>query len=201
MRVRKSGMSRCENSHVCFCVSVCENCPRILRKDFESSVCAEYEVAGIVRDLLSLICSADVIPGRFEVRRFITENSPDHLPRLQRFSDSKFRSLLAEKFPDTEYGARHDFSQLSLVAIAAVERVIDRLCSPFVERRRRGVSFSCLCPELVINGDLDELATDLVGVSCFYQVSSHFGNPELYQAHNQYRAMVKGARERERKDS
>ena len=79
--------------------------------------------------------------------------------------------------------------------------MIDRLCSPFVERRRRGVSFSCLCPELVINGDVDELATDLVGVSCYYQVSSHFGEPELYQAHNQYRAMVKGARERERKDS
>ena len=74
-------------------------------------------MAGIVRDLLSLICSADVIPGRFEVRRFITENSQDHIPRLQRFSDSKFRSLLAEKFPDTEYGARHDFSQLSLVLL------------------------------------------------------------------------------------
>ena len=60
-------------------------------------------MAGIVRDLLSLICSADVIPGRFEVRRFITEKSPDHMPRLERFSDSKFRSLLAEKFRDTGY--------------------------------------------------------------------------------------------------
>ena len=158
-------------------------------------------MAGIVRDLLSLICSADVIPGRFEVIRFITGNSPDHIRRLERFSDSKFRALLAEKFPDTEYGTRHDYSLLSLIAVGAVERVIDRLCSPFVERRSRGVSFSCLCPELVINGNVDELATDLVGISCYYQVSSHFGEPELYQAHNQYRAMVKGARERERKDS
>ena len=89
--------------NVCFCVSVCENCPRILRKDFESSVCAEYEVAGIVRDLLSLICSADVIPGRFEVRKLIMENSADYIPRLQRFSESKCRSLLAEKFPDSKW--------------------------------------------------------------------------------------------------
>ena len=82
-----------------------------------------------------------------------------------------------------------------------MERVIDRLCSPFAERRRRGVSFSCLCPELVINGDLDELTSDLVGVSCYFQVSSHFEEPALYQAQNQYKAMVRGARERERKDS
>ena len=91
-------------NHVCFSVSVCENCPRMLRRDFESAVCAEYEVAGIVRGLLSLRCSADVIPGRFEVRRLIMENSVDHVPRLQLFSETRFRSLLAEKFPDTAYG-------------------------------------------------------------------------------------------------
>ena len=152
-------------------------------------------MAGIVRDLLTLICSADVIPGWFEVRRFITENYPDHMPRLERFSDSKFRSLLAEKFLDTEYGERSDFSQLSLVAVSIVDRVIDRLCKPFVERHRHGVSFSCLCPELVISGDLEELTSDLVGVSCYFQVSSHFEEPALYQAQNQYKAMVRGARD------
>ena len=84
--------------NVCFCVSVCENCPRILRKDFESSVCAEYEVAGAVRDLLSLICSADVIPGRYDVVIFIMGNSPDHIPRLERFGDSKFCALWRKGF-------------------------------------------------------------------------------------------------------
>ena len=63
------------------------------------------------------------------------------------------------------------------------------------------MSFSCLCPELVINANVDDLATDLVGASLYYQVSSHFGDAELYQAYNQYRAMVKSARERERNDS
>ena len=149
----------------------------------------------------SLICSADVIPGRYDVIRFITGNSPDHIPRLERFGDSKFRALLAEKFPETGYGAWQDFSNLALVAIATVERVIDRLCSPFVQRRSLGVSFSCLCPELVINGNVDDLATDLVGASLYYQVSSHFGDAELYQAYNQYKAMVKSARDRERNDS
>ena len=66
-------------------------------------------MAGVVRDLLSLICSADVIPGRYDVVRFIMGNSPDHIPRLERFGDSKFRALLAERFPETGYGARHDF--------------------------------------------------------------------------------------------
>ena len=101
--------------------------------------------------MLSLICSADVIPGRYDVVRFIMGNSPDHIPRLERFGDSKFCALLAERFPETGYGARHDFTTVSLVANATVERVINRLCSPFVQRRSLGVSFSCLCPELVIN--------------------------------------------------
>ena len=111
-------------------------------------------MAGIVRGLLSLKCSADVIPGRCEVRK-----------------------------------------------LQVVDRVIDRLCKPFVERRRLVVNFSCLCPELVINSDLEELTSDLVGVSCYFQVSSHFDEPTLNQAQNQYKAMVRGARERERKDS
>ena len=63
-------------------------------------------MAGVVRDLLSLICSADVIPGRYDVVRFIMGNSPDHIPRLERFGDSKFCALLAERFPETGYGAR-----------------------------------------------------------------------------------------------
>ena len=148
-----------------------------------------------------MICSADAIPGRYDVVRFIMGNSPDHIPRLERFGDSKFCALLAEKFPETGYGVRRDFTTVSLVANATVERVIDRLCSPFVQRRSLGVSFSCLCPELVINGNEDELATDLVGVSLYYQVASRFGDVELYQSYNQYRARVKAARERERNDS
>ena len=95
--------------------------------------------------MLSLICSADAIPGRYDVVRFIMGISPDHIPRLERFGDSKFCALLAERFPETGYGARRDFTTVSLVANATVERVIDRLCSPFVQRRSLGVSFSCLC--------------------------------------------------------
>ena len=55
-------------------------------------------MAGIVRGLLSLKCSADVIPGRFEVRKLIMENSADYIPRLQLFIESRFRYLLAESF-------------------------------------------------------------------------------------------------------
>ena len=174
---------------MCFCVSVCENCPRILRKDFESAVCAEYEVAGIVRGLLPLKCSADVIPGRFEVRRLIMENSVDHIPRLQLFSDTRFRSLLVEKFPDTAYGERCDYSCLALIASYVVDRVIDQLCQPFVARRRVGVSCSCLCPELVIGGEVEELTSELVGISCYFQIFSHFDEHALYQAQNEYKTM------------
>ena len=158
-------------------------------------------MAGVVRDLLSLICSADVIPGRYDVVRFIMGNSPDHIPRLERFGDSKFCALLAEKFPETGYGVRRDFTNVAIIANATVERVIDHLSRPFKQRRSQGVSLSCLCPELVINGNEDELATDLVGVSLYYQVASRFGDVETYQSYNQYRAMVKAARERERNDS
>ena len=47
--------------NICFSVLVCENCPRLLRKDFESAVCAEFEIAGVVRGLLSLVCEADLV--------------------------------------------------------------------------------------------------------------------------------------------
>ena len=147
--------------------------------------------------MLSLLCSADVIPGRYDIVRFIMQNSADFIPRLERFSDSKFCALLAEKFPETGYGVRRDFTNVALVANATVERVIDHLSRPFSQRRSQGVSLSCLCPELVINGNEDELATDLVGVSLYYQVASRFGDVETYQSLNQYRAMVKAARERE----
>ena len=131
-------------NNVCFSVSVCENCPRMLRRDLESAVYAEIEVAGIVRGLLSLVCSADVIPGQFEVRRLILKNAT--FTRLERFGETRFCSLLAEKFSDTAYAEVGDFSRLALIASSVVDRVIEQVCQPFVSRRRRGISFSCLCP-------------------------------------------------------
>ena len=83
-------------SNVCFSVSVCENCPRLLRRDFESAVCAEFEIAGIVRGLLSLVCAADVIPCQFNVKRLILENLT--ITRQERFRETMFRVLLGDRF-------------------------------------------------------------------------------------------------------
>ena len=60
------------------------------------------------------------------------ENSVDHIPRLQLFSETRFRSLLAEKFPDTAYGEAGDYSRLTLIDSSVVDRVIDQVCQPFV---------------------------------------------------------------------
>ena len=129
------------------------------------------------------------------------QNSTDFMPRLERFSNSKFCALLAEKFPESGYGVRADFTNVSHLAHANVERVIDHLSRPFKQRRSEGLSYSFLCPELVINGNAGELARDLVGVCLYFQIASRFGEDEHYQSLNQYKAMVKAARERERNDS
>ena len=56
-------------------------------------------------------------------------------------------------------------------------------------------------PQLVQGGEIEELADDLLRVAAYFQVSTHFSEDELFRAQNQFKIMVRGARERERRDT
>ena len=56
-------------------------------------------------------------------------------------------------------------------------------------------------PGISARCDIEELASELVGVAGYFQISSHFDENALYQAQNQYKIKARGARDRERRDS
>ena len=86
-----------------FSVSVVESCPRLLRDDFESTICVEYEVAGIIHGLLSLVCAASDVPDRLDVKALILSNDGSHVRRLTSFVGTEFCVRLMARFPHSPF--------------------------------------------------------------------------------------------------
>ena len=148
----RGGCIFCPSSVLCeidvgFSVSVVENCPRLLRNDFESTICAEYEIAGVIHGFLSLVCSASDIPDHLDVKALINDGS--HARRVDSFVGTELCAKLKLLFPNSPFHLAENFRQLSILAFAIIERTVVALSRPFQERRLVWVGASCICPELI----------------------------------------------------
>ena len=176
-----------------------ENCPPLLRNDFESTICADYEIAGVIHGLQSLVCSASDIPDRLDVKALINDGS--HARRVGSFVDSELCTKLKMRFPNSPFHLAENFSQLSILAFVIIERTVVALGQPFRERRLRWIGVSCICPELIFGGDADTMETEFLEMVAYFGVSNHFQPEDLHCAQRQYVNMVGAAVVRENRDA
>ena len=185
--------------YVSFSVLVVENCPRLLRNDFESTVCVEYEIAGVIHGLQSLVCESDCVPDRLDVKALILNGTDARL--VDCFADTGLCTKLKARFPDGPFDHVSGICNLSILAFAMVGRTVEALSQPFRERRQQWVGFSCICPELIFGGDADTMETEFLEMASYLGVSGHIPSDELLNAQRQYSGMVKAAIVRENRDA
>ena len=176
-----------------------EHCPRLLRNDIESTVCVEYEIAGVIHGLLSLVCESESVPDRLDVKALINDGACAR--RVSSFADSGLCTKLKARFPDSPFHHMPDICTLSILSFAVVERTVVALSEPFRVRRLKWIGVSCICPELIFGGDADTMETEFLEMVSYLGVSNHFTSDDLLNARRQYSNMVKAASVRESRDA